>query len=133
MKFSRALHSLFVGSRNNDCILRINGRACTMGYDKGQRDRKDDVMELRVLRYFLTVAQEGNISRAADILHVTQPTLSRQMIGCFMKYCRTVFLRYRDKGEKSKYIRIPDKDEKTPDAAACWPRARRFLIEPFLG
>ena len=61
MKFSRALHSLFVGSRNNDCILRINGRACTMGYDKGQRDRKDDVMELRVLRYFLTVAQEGNI------------------------------------------------------------------------
>ena len=37
-------------------------------------------MELRVLRYFLTIAEEENITRAADILHVTQPTLSRQMM-----------------------------------------------------
>lgn len=36
-------------------------------------------MELRVLQYFLTVVQEENISRAAEVLHVTQPTLSRQM------------------------------------------------------
>lgn len=36
-------------------------------------------MELRVLRYFLTVVREENISRAAEILHVTQPTLSRQI------------------------------------------------------
>ena len=36
-------------------------------------------MELRVLRYYLTVAREENITRAADILHITQPTLSRQM------------------------------------------------------
>ena len=36
-------------------------------------------MDLRVLKYFLTVATEGNITRAADILHVTQPTLSRQL------------------------------------------------------
>ena len=36
-------------------------------------------MELRVLSYFLTVAREENISRAADILHITQPTLSRQL------------------------------------------------------
>lgn len=36
-------------------------------------------MELRVLKYYLTAAQEENISRAADILHVTQPTLSRQL------------------------------------------------------
>ena len=36
-------------------------------------------MELRVLQYFLTVVREENISRAADILHITQPTLSRQM------------------------------------------------------
>lgn len=36
-------------------------------------------MEIRVLRYFLTVAREETISRAADILHITQPTLSRQL------------------------------------------------------
>lgn len=36
-------------------------------------------MDLRVLNYFLVVAKEGNITRAADILHITQPTLSRQL------------------------------------------------------
>ena len=36
-------------------------------------------MELRVLRYFLTVVREENISRAAEILHITQPTLSWQL------------------------------------------------------
>ena len=36
-------------------------------------------MELRALRYFLTIAYVVNFSRAADILHVTQPTMSRQM------------------------------------------------------
>lgn len=36
-------------------------------------------MELRVLRYFLMVAREENITKAAQALHVTQPTLSRQM------------------------------------------------------
>ncbi|UXR78481.1 MULTISPECIES: LysR family transcriptional regulator [unclassified Staphylococcus] len=38
-------------------------------------------MENRVLRYFLTVVSEGNISAAAQLLHVTQPTLSRQLKG----------------------------------------------------
>ena len=36
-------------------------------------------MEIRVLRYFLAVAREGNITSAANFLHVTQPTLSRQI------------------------------------------------------
>lgn len=37
-------------------------------------------MELRVLRYFQMVAKEENITRAAQLLHVTQPTLSRQLM-----------------------------------------------------
>jgi DNA-binding transcriptional LysR family regulator len=36
-------------------------------------------MELRVLNYFLAIAREENITRAAQQLHVTQPTLSRQI------------------------------------------------------
>lgn len=36
-------------------------------------------MEIRVLRYFLAIAREGSITNAADFLHVTQPTLSRQI------------------------------------------------------
>lgn len=37
-------------------------------------------MELRVLKYFLMAAQEENITKAAQLLHVTQPTLSRQLM-----------------------------------------------------
>ena len=37
-------------------------------------------MELRVLRYFLAVAREENITKAAALLHLTQPTLSRQLM-----------------------------------------------------
>lgn len=37
-------------------------------------------MELRVLRYFLLAAREENITRAAELLHITQPTLSRQLM-----------------------------------------------------
>lgn len=36
-------------------------------------------MEYRVLKYFLTVAQEENITRAAEVLHTTQSNLSRQL------------------------------------------------------
>lgn len=36
-------------------------------------------LELRLLRYFVTIVQEGNISKAAEVLHITQPTLSRQL------------------------------------------------------
>ena len=36
-------------------------------------------MEIRVLHYFLTIAREGSITAAAEQLHITQPTLSRQI------------------------------------------------------
>ncbi|SDM49031.1 LysR family transcriptional regulator [Lachnospira pectinoschiza] len=36
-------------------------------------------MEIRVLRYFLEAAREGSMTRAAERLHVTQPTLSKQI------------------------------------------------------
>ena len=34
-------------------------------------------MNFRILNYFLTVAHEKNITKAAEVLHITQPTLSR--------------------------------------------------------
>lgn len=37
-------------------------------------------MDLKILRYFLTVSNTNNITKAADLLHITQPTLSRQLI-----------------------------------------------------
>lgn len=37
------------------------------------------MIETRLLHYFLTVARERNITNAAKALHITQPTLSRQM------------------------------------------------------
>lgn len=37
-------------------------------------------MDIRVLRYFLAVAREENITRAAKSLHITQPSLSKQLM-----------------------------------------------------
>ncbi|RHW29170.1 LysR family transcriptional regulator [Nocardioides immobilis] len=37
------------------------------------------MLELRQLRYFTTVAELGSLSRAAEVLHMTQPSLSRQL------------------------------------------------------
>ena len=37
-------------------------------------------MDIRVLNYFLMVAREENITRASQLLHITQPTLSRQLM-----------------------------------------------------
>lgn len=37
-------------------------------------------MELRVLQYFLMAAREENITKAAQLLHISQPTLSRQLM-----------------------------------------------------
>jgi DNA-binding transcriptional LysR family regulator len=50
-------------------------------------------MEFRVLRYFLAVCQEGSISNAAEVLHLTQPTLSRQLKHLEEECGKELFLR----------------------------------------
>ncbi|MED3575192.1 LysR family transcriptional regulator [Cytobacillus praedii] len=50
-------------------------------------------MELRVLRYFLAVAREGSITGAAEFLHVTQPTLSRQLKDLEQELGKKLFIR----------------------------------------
>ncbi len=50
-------------------------------------------MELRVLRYFLAVAQEESISGAAEYLHLTQPTLSRQLMELEEELGKQLFIR----------------------------------------
>ena len=50
-------------------------------------------MELRVLRYFLAVAREETISGAAESLHVTQPTLSRQLMELEEQLGKKLFIR----------------------------------------
>lgn len=54
-------------------------------------------MELRVLEYYLTVAREENITRAAELLHITQPTLSRQLIQMEEEFGVTLFRRGKHK------------------------------------
>ena len=54
-------------------------------------------MELRVLRYFVTVAREENITRAAEILHITQPTLSRQLMQLEDEFDTPLFIRGKNK------------------------------------
>lgn len=50
-------------------------------------------MELRVLKYFLTVTRKQSISGAASFLHVTQPTLSRQMMDLEKELGKKLFIR----------------------------------------
>ena len=51
------------------------------------------MLETRVLRYFLAVAREGSITAAAQSLHVTQPTLSRQLMDLEDELGQKLFLR----------------------------------------
>lgn len=50
-------------------------------------------MELRVLKYFLAVVKEGTIIGAANYLHVTQPTLSRQLMELEKELGQQLFIR----------------------------------------
>ena len=50
-------------------------------------------MELRLLRYFSTVAKEQSFTKAAEQLHITQPTLSRQLAAFEKELGIDLFLR----------------------------------------
>lgn len=53
----------------------------------------EDVMELRVLRYFIAIVKDGNISLAAKRLHISQPALSRQIMDLETELGVTLFER----------------------------------------
>ena len=50
-------------------------------------------MEIRILKYFLMAAREENITKAASLLHITQPTLSRQLMQLEEELGVTLFTR----------------------------------------
>ncbi|WP_429190916.1 LysR family transcriptional regulator [Fusobacterium sp. PH5-44] len=50
-------------------------------------------MEIRILRYFLAIANEGTITGAAEKLYITQPTLSRQMMELEENLGKKLFIR----------------------------------------
>lgn len=72
-------------------------------------------MELRVLRYFLMIVQEKNISKASARLHVSQPTVSRQLKELEEELGTTLFVR----GNRT--IRL------TPDGEYFANQARQIL------
>ena len=46
---------------------------------KGRKTEEKE-MDIRLLRYFLAAAREENITRAAETLHIAQPSLSKQLM-----------------------------------------------------
>ena len=56
-------------------------------------------MEIRVLRYFLAVAREESISNAAEYLHITQPTLSRQIMELGIAVGKKIIEPWKEKSQ----------------------------------
>lgn len=72
-------------------------------------------MELRVLKYFIEVAREENITAAANKLHLTQPTLSKQLMAL------------EDELGKKLFIRGKRKIELTEDGVYLYNRAKEIV------
>lgn len=51
-------------------------------------------MDIKSLRYFLAIAREENMTRAAELIHVTQPTLSKQMKALEDELGKPLFIRH---------------------------------------
>ena len=69
-------------------------------------------MELRILQYFLMVAREENITRAAKQLHMTQPTLSRQLMQLEDELGKTLFIRGKRKIELMRVFYLEEEQKK---------------------
>lgn len=54
-------------------------------------------MEIRLLRYFLAVAREENITRAAESLHISQPSLSKQLMELEQEIGKQLLIRGKRK------------------------------------
>ena len=54
-------------------------------------------MDIRILRYFLAITKEENITRAAKSLHIAQPSLSRQIKELEEELGKTLFIRGKRK------------------------------------
>lgn len=61
-------------------------------------------MDIRILRYFLAVAREESISGAAEALHLTQPTLSRQL----MDLEEELGVKLLNRGKKNRHITLTE-------------------------
>lgn len=92
-------------------------------------EKKDIMIETRLLEYFLAVAREQNITRAAQSLHITQPTLSKQMMDLEAQLGRQLLVRGKRQvtlTEDGRYLRaraqeivdLVQKTESTFDEAA---------------
>lgn len=55
------------------------------------------MIETRLLQYFLAIAEEQSITRAAEYLHVTQPTLSKQMMDLEYSLGKQLLIRGKKK------------------------------------
>ena len=90
-------------------------------------------MDIRILRYFLTVAKEQNFSKAAEQLHITHPTLSRQLAALeevlgtalFIRGSRSITLTEEGILLKRRALEIIDLEEKMLDEL----RVKEELIE----
>lgn len=65
--------------------------------DRHNKGKYSFNMEIRVLKYFLAVAREGSITGAANSLHLTQPTLTRQLQDLEKELKQKLFIRGKHK------------------------------------
>ena len=90
--FTKEKGSLF----NVKVWMKLLVKKSTLCYGNKNRNRELEGIkniELRLLRYFLTVAKEQSFTKAAEQLHITQPTLSRQMAAFEEELGVTLFIR----------------------------------------